>query len=154
MKEIRLHSALRLLTMKDGQLSIQLSDAAKEVAYLAQRSAMPLASLLTCCTEKEAKFAALSLFSSKIGVTIDLVLWRESQRLTTSKQPTTITTCKKPLNWANITPSRSANTLAMKGSVIPGRGLLHTPKTERWDRATPPPPPTYIKASTNPSVFI
>ena len=74
MKEIRLHSALRLLTMKDGQLSIQLSDTAKEVAYLAQRSAMPLASLLTCCTEKEAKFAALSLISSKIGVTIDLVL--------------------------------------------------------------------------------
>ena len=90
---------------------------------------------------KKMKLPESSPISNIIGATTDREPWRVIQRLATSEQSVSTMTCVKPLRHAKITPSRTAIASAMKGSVTPGYGLLHAPRNEQEDRATPPAPP-------------
>ncbi|XBJ25869.1 hypothetical protein VPH35_003421 [Triticum aestivum] len=103
---------------------------------------------------KEMKLDTISSHSSKIGAATERESQRDCQRLTSSKQSTSIVTWEKPRGCVKITSSQSAISSAIQGYVMPGSGLLHAPRKARWERATPSAPPLRSSKFNVPPVLI
>ena len=113
-KELLASSAKRIVSTKVGLISVQLSVTISKQACLAQRLPKRWLTYVHVEYKKESKDNTSTPTSTSISATTKRLLWRDFQRLTTSKQSISIITFEKPCNEANMTPSCSASVSPMK----------------------------------------